>query len=278
MSMKNIYRTFIKKLHFVFSVFHFYCFRDFAEAFNKALDFRYKVAFLQTSRTNAQMWNFLPFSRISSKRFAWFWITQNCSGQPLAHTCSMKIWRNLCFNSMAKRAPSGANKTPVWWMKFKVIISVSLSWDFYTQSWECSWAFGTSRALWRRHRWLLLHHSEDKPDLHGGVFNVDICWWFWGDRLRLVLLVLVVVMLLMLIIVMSDDADGKKCQSVWRRSVIRVVLMMVMVMVKDAMVLWTQIELDPDLNDHQVGFQLPATEIEQVFTKKKLQSLEDALK
>ena len=52
---------------------------------------------------------------------------------------------------------------------------------------------------------------------------------------------------------------------------------MVMVMVKDAMVLWTQIELDPDLNDHQVGFQLPATEIEQVFTKKKLQSLEDAL-
>ena len=55
MSMKNIYRTFIKKLHFVFSVFHFYCFRDFAEAFNKALDFRYKVAVLQTSRTNPQM-------------------------------------------------------------------------------------------------------------------------------------------------------------------------------------------------------------------------------
>ena len=61
MSMKNIYRTFIKKLHFVFSVFHFYCFRDFAEAFNKALDFRYKVAVLQTSRTNPQMWNLKKF-------------------------------------------------------------------------------------------------------------------------------------------------------------------------------------------------------------------------
>ena len=85
MSMKIIYRTFIKKLDFVFSVFHFYCFRDFAEAFNKALDFRYKVAVLQTSRTNPQMWNLkkiLAFSRISSKRLAWFWITQNCSGQP----------------------------------------------------------------------------------------------------------------------------------------------------------------------------------------------------
>ena len=56
----------------------------------------------------------------------------------------------------------------------------------------------------------------------------------------------------------GGDGDG----DVMIVMIIVVVMMMIVMVVMD---LWMQIELDPDLEDHHVGFKLPASQIEKVF-------------